>query len=341
MPEERIHGPYKHGARWRVVVVATDGTRSHPRESEGGPSGFASRESAEEYVAAWRGEDEPTIAAAVDAYIESMRSGGYREDSVTTTAFRLRALLQTTGRDRRLRALTPAVARDLFAARAAASGDTQAGELGNGHRFAAWAIGQGWLSRDPFVGLAPTKPKSRARRKQQHRIDEARRFLDVALAHGEEGLAAAIALLMDLRASEIVKRRVRDVDDDGRVLVIEEAKTEAGERRLEIPDEIHAAIVGRCTDRRPEDLLFPGRSRHWVGYHVRRLCRIAGVPVISPHGLRRTHSSISVREVSIEHVAAALGHASPAVTRRHYIAPGAEQDGRQRSLLRVLAGGRR
>ena len=83
-------------------------------------------------------------------------------------------------------------------------------------------------------------------------------------------------------------------------------------------------------------MLFPGKSRHWVGYHVRRLCRLAGVPVISPHGLRRTHSSISAREVSIEHVAAALGHASPAVTRRHYVAPGVEQSRRAHNVAQRL-----
>jgi len=55
---------------------------------------------------------------------------------------------------------------------------------------------------------------------------------------------------------------------------------------------------------------------------------------------RRPQSSISVTAVSVEHVAAALGQIGPAVTRRHYLARGAEQDGRQRAALRVRAGGR-
>jgi hypothetical protein len=42
----------------------------------------------------------------------------------------------------------------------------------------------------------------------------------------------------------------------------------------------------------------------------------------------------------VEHVAAALGQTGPAVTRRHYLAAGAEQDGKQRAALSVITGGR-
>jgi hypothetical protein len=39
----------------------------------------------------------------------------------------------------------------------------------------------------------------------------------------------------------------------------------------------------------------------------------------------------------VEHVAAALGQTGPAVTRRHYLAAGAKQDGKQRAALRLAA----
>lgn len=93
--------------------------------------------------------------------------------------------------------------------------------------------------------------------------------------------------------------------------------------------------------RRRAPPLFGDVDRHWLGYHVRRLCRAAGVPVVCPHGLRGTQSSISALAVPVEHVAVALGQTGPAVTRRHYLAAGAGQDGRQRAALRVLSGGRR
>ncbi len=326
---EQIYGPTKHGARWRVTVAHPDGSRTYARESEDGPAGFSTEEAALAYIAAFRDESSGrTIATAVDAYLEHCRARGLR--SVTTITYRLKGVLRYHKRDHLLSQLTPRLTAELFAARCKQiAGDTQVGELAAARGFADWCVVKGWLPADPFAALAPTKGRSRARRKQQHRIDEARSYRDVALAGGEAGLAAAMALLMDLRASEIIQRTVRDVDDGGTVLVIEDAKPEAGERRLEIPKELRAPIAARCAGRRPGDLLFPGRSRNWVGYHVRKLCRLAGVPVIGPHGLRRTHSSISAREVSI-------GHASPAVTRRHYVAPGVEQSRRSHNVAQRL-----
>jgi integrase len=43
-----------------------------------------------------------------------------------------------------------------------------------------------------------------------------------------------MALLMGLRANEVTNRKCRDVDDDGRVLWIDRAKTRKGARTLEI-----------------------------------------------------------------------------------------------------------
>jgi integrase len=144
-----------------------------------------------------------------------------------------------------------------------------------------------------------------------------------------------------MRASEITNRVVRDVDDDARVLWIERAKSKAGERHLEVPEVLRPRLAALIAGRRGDEPLFPDRDRHWVGYHVRRLCRAAGVPVVCPHGLRGTQASIAVRAVPAEHVAQQLGQTGPAVTRRHYLAAGAEQDGRQRAALQVLAGGLR
>jgi integrase len=299
---------------------------------------FESETEAFDFAAAARGEvTGHTIATAIELYVADCQRRGLK--SVKTIGFRLHGLLGAAG-DRPLRSLTVTVARDLFARRSGAtSGDTQHGELAAARQFVAFCRSEGWMVGDPFAELSPTKPKSRARRKQQHRIDEARRFIDCAAGAGEEGVAAAMALLMDLRASEIIGRRVRDVDNRGTILVIEEAKSDAGERRLGIPEELRAPIAQLCANRKADDLLFPGRTRRWVDYHVRRICGMAQVPVIGPHGLRRTHSSISVGEVSVEHVALAMGHASATVTRRHYLAPGAEQTGRARAALRVLKGG--
>jgi hypothetical protein len=42
--------------------------------------------------------------------------------------------------------------------------------------------------------------------------------------------------------------------------------------------------------------------------------------------------------VSVEHVAAALGQKGPRVTRRSYLAPGAEQSSRARKVEQLIAG---
>ncbi|MCA1833052.1 MAG: hypothetical protein ABR520_11320 [Mycobacteriales bacterium] len=326
--QERVNGPYPHGNRWRITIDRADGERSSPS--------FATEAEAITALGIARAQIEGrTIASTVDAYVEHCRARGLR--SVVTIGYRLAGLLQTDGPDRPLSALTPELGRELWKARCADVGpDTQFGELGTARRFAAWCRGQGWLAGgDPFAGLVPTGPRRRGKKKL--RIDEARRYAAVALAEkSEAGLAAAMALLMGMRAGEIAGRAVRDVDDRARVLWIERAKTPAGDRALEVPRVLRAPLAALAAGRRGDELLFGGRDRHWVAYHVRRLCAVAKVPEVCPHGLRGTQATISAGAVSVEHVAAALGQIGPKVTRRHYLAPGAEQDGRTRAMQRVL-----
>lgn len=75
--------------------------------------------------------------------------------------------------------------------------------------------------------------------KPQLTEDESRRFLAAALKLGSDGdaggTAAATALLLGMRASEIADRIVRDLDSGGRILAITAAKTAAGVRRLRVP----------------------------------------------------------------------------------------------------------
>jgi len=332
--QERAYGPYRHGRRWRVVLVGSDGRR--------GRRSFESETLALKYIDRFAAKtDTRAVSAAVDEYVRHLRDRGLRDGSVATVAFRLRALLRTTDRERSLRTLTPNAARDLYERRCAEiAPETQRQELATASSFAAWATKQGWIRSDPFAGIEATR--ARARRKPQHRIDEARKFVDVALGEGSaSGLAATIAVITGLRASEITDRVVRDVDDGARVLWIDHAKSKAGERQLEIPEMLRKPLARLVAGRAGGERLFGRVDRHWLYYHVRRLCKLAGVPVVCSHGLRGTWSSISAGVQPIEHVARALGHADVAVTRRHYLARGAEQLGQQRAVMRVLTGGKR
>ena len=81
-----------------------------------------------------------------------------------------------------------------------------------------------------------------------------------------------------------------------------------GNRHLKVPRVLQTRLVQLCAKRPAAEPLFgEGRDRHWVYYHVQRICRFAKVPVVCTQGLRGTQSTISIDAVSVEHVAAAVG----------------------------------
>jgi integrase len=325
---DKAYGPYKHRDKWRVVVVRADGERV--------TATFASEAVARQRVVEVNAEAVGrTVNGAIEVYLASRTS---KPRSQQTLEHRLRGILGD--RNRLLRKLTPQVARDLFTARAAkTSGDTQFHELASVHALARWCIAKGWIRVDPFVGLEPTKPRKRG--KPQLRIDEARKLLDACLAEDSKAATAvALALLCGMRASSVTNRAVRDLDDGGRVLWIENDKTAAGDRRLEVPALLRARLLALAAGRPGGARLFEGGNRDWLRYHCKRLCRVAGIAAVSPHGLRGTHASLARPVVPVEHVARVLGHAGTAVTSRHYIAPGLEADLDRQAVLTVLQGGR-
>jgi len=154
-------------------------------------------------------------------------------------------------------------------------------------------------------------------------------------------------LLLGARAGEVVLRQVRDLDDGGRLLWIPDSKTEAGRRQLEVPDVLVPHLVQLTGRRLPAAPLFAHaatrkRAQDWAREQVTRICKLAGVPRVTPHGLRGTAATIA-REAGAtsQLVAATLGHASPAITEVVYNDSGRAQAALRRTALRVLEGGRR
>lgn len=325
---DRAYGPYPHRDKFRVVLVRADGERA--------TATFTSQAVAKQRVDQVNTEAVGrTVTSAIDAYLATSTA---KARSKKTIEHRLRGI--TGNGDRLLRRLTTTIARDTFAARAAVtSGDTQFHELASARAFAAWCIGRGWLRENPFDNLKPTKPRKRG--KPQLRIDEARLLLDACLAEDSKAATAvALALLCGMRASSVTDRVVRDLDDGARVLWIENDKTDAGDRRLEVPEILRARLAKLAAGRAGGEKLFTNANRDWLRYHARRLCKVAGVQIISPHSLRGTHASLARPVVPVEHVARVLGHAGPAITQRNYLAPGLERGLDQRAVLSVLDGGR-
>lgn len=321
---DRAYGPYKHRDKWRVVVIGADGIRT--------AATYASKARACERIVEVNEEtSERTVSDAIDAY---MATSTAKMRSKATVEMRLRGI--TGDGNRLLRKLTPRVASELFEARASeTSGDTQFHELASIRAFMKWCIKKGWIKADPYAELKPTKARKRG--KKQLRINEARKLFDACLAEDTKAATAvAVALLFGMRASSITNRLVRDLDDGGRVLWIEDDKTESGNRALGVPDVLRERLLQLAAGRPGDHRLFVDTNRDWLRYNVRRLCRKAGVPVVCPHGLRGTHASLARPYVPVEQVALTLGHAGPAVTRAHYLRPGLEQELDQRAVAGKL-----
>jgi integrase len=189
-----------------------------------------------------------------------------------------------------------------------------------------WALCRKLVKDNPF---AEVRPVGRPRRgKPQLRIDEARKFVTVALkSAGELDVGATAALLqifLGLRPTESVVRVVRDLDDGGRVLWIPFGKTQNARRRLLVPDTLRPILLRHAENKPPDAPLLgpPGEGMHTrfvLRYRVKQLCQAAGVPSVCPHSLRGLNATLALEAgATAQHVAAALGHASFATTARHY-----------------------
>ena len=122
----------------------------------------------------------------------------------------------------------------------------------------------GILGSSPFSAVTPVgKPNSG---KTQLRIEEARRFVQVALTdygtrRNPMALAAVMALTMGLRASEILKRQIRDLDDDCGILWIDHGKTRNAKRHLRIPEFIRPHLRKLIESQLQDSFVFRSERR--------------------------------------------------------------------------------
>ena len=130
-------------------------------------------------------------------------------------------------------------------------------------------------------------------------VDEARRWLQVARHHADQGeagvVAAMMSLLMGLRTTEITERTAREVDDAGKLLWITDSKTKAGRRRVEVPEMLQPYLLRLKSDRQPTALLFGQHWRDWPRKWVQRICVEAGVPRVTAHGMRGLHATLALQ----------------------------------------------
>jgi integrase len=210
--------------------------------------------------------------------------------------------------------------------------------------FLKWCMGRPrrWLENNPAAEVEGVGRRRHG--KPQLRIDEARRWTAKAIEladSGEQGaVAALVALLMGMRAKEIVSMVARDLDDEGRLLWIPDSKTEAGRRTLQVPELLRPYLQRAVEKKGPEELVFGQHWRDWVRKSVRRVCVQAGVPSVTAHAMRGLHSTLALEHGASAHVvAASLGHTSISTTLQSYAKPEAVAGAKQRRVLTVLDGG--
>lgn len=340
----RVLGPYSWRGKYRIFLCDEGGAKTQ--------AVYATEKEARDVIAALEEDVKKntgrTIADALTHYEDYLLTKkNNKPASVKTTMTRLASFFSEP--EAELGALSPrqcqryyerATERISPSTGKRLAADSHRNILAEARTFLSWCVKpQQWLKTNP---LAEVVGHGRRRHgKPQLRIDEARRLRAVChreAARGDDGaVAVLLGLLMGLRAGEIVSRTVRDVDDGGRILWVDDnqamdftPKTAAGRRPVSVWEEVRGYLLVRTRGKNSGELLFPaeeggGHWRDWVRRQTRRLCRMAEVPVVCAHSLRGFAATLNLLAgVPLAQVAAALGHESPTTTLQSYAAPGIE-----------------
>jgi integrase len=379
MPEQ-VFGPYEQDedgrVRWRVVRVTEGGERRARL--------FKTERAAELYKAellADLGRDAQTTETALAEYLKHLAEKGTKQQSRDVTQWAIEQFFPTPiaigllspkrceklYEDLRSRPTPRSLARaakhpDKYKPEPLAP-DTHRNILSQTKSFLEWCVKKGWISENPCAdveGLGARRPRGKSLGKSGNelRVKQARAWYRKALEladGGDEGaIAALVALLLGLRASEIVSRKVGDLDEDelpGDLLWIPDSKTPAGRRTCEVPEVLRELLV-ECADgkaaecylfecERPHEVgLGKPHGRDWVLDQVHRVCELAQVPKVTAHAMRGLTATIAGERGVISHIVAdALGHEHERTTEHSYMRRGAKQAGTNRRGLTVLEGG--
>jgi integrase len=306
------------------------------------------------------------VEDAFQRYLQHAKGTAKNDEVVKTLGVRLRRFF---GRvmDRSIRGLDAKTCAALYeAAQKGVSADHHRRCLEEAKKFLRWCVDEHMLKENPCEGI---KAVGRRRHgKAQLSADEAGKYLAVTLEHCRSALlrlqaagerqrerqgarhvlqrwtAAAVAVAMGPRASEITLRVGAEIDLDGTIYRITDAKTAAGVRTERIPSDLQPFLAALAKEAGPEGRVFP-HNRDWVRLQVRMACKAAGVRSINAHGARGTFGTLDFianldRAKALRETAAKMGHATPAVTEQSYIDPctlaGLDADALRNLLSTVL-----
>ena len=234
-----VYGPYPHRRRFRIVVVDERGKKTtclYETEKQ-------ARQVKRSLLRA-AGEAMKTLATAIDEYEEFLRNvKENKPTSVDATITRLRGFLGDLELD--VHDIDEPIAQAMYdryrttkseRTKRAPSVDTHRNVLAEVKTFFGWLVDKRKLvDKNPFAGVEGVGRRRHG--KPQLRIDESRKWLAVAVKRADTGDAGAVAammtLLLGVRASEVVSRVARDVDDDSPV---------RNESRVQPPEIVHACF---------------------------------------------------------------------------------------------------
>lgn len=367
---ERILGPYREGDCYRVIEIYANGKRTSSK--------FATAREAEIYAAELRGDLarlDHTTTGAIDLYREHLKAKGNKPDSIRQTCWAIGefflvpvplAGLTSKKCEELYKELTKRPTRNRKTKERTEepmSADSHRGVLAQVKTFLNWCIEEGILRgenpAENVKGIGKRRPRGKSLGKSGNelRVRDTRAWYTKALelADGDDqgAIAALVALLLGLRASEIVTRKVGDVDDDqaeADLLWIPCSKTAAGRRTLEVPEVLRPLLLacaeGKTGDRflfeceREQDAIGKPHVRDWVLDQVQRICDEAKVPRVTAHAMRGQLATLTAERGLAGHmIAATLGHEDPRMTMTAYVKPGAAKTGTNRLGLKVLNGG--
>ena len=323
----RVVGPYHNRDKWRLVLIDGTGRQSKVFDSREEAEAIKSR-----LLAEHRAKHGKTIGDSLDEYAAyRVKFRGVKPSTAADHCRHLRNLLPL---DWPIVSLTTDKARRLYLEYAARPNRRNGKPLSpNTHHWvlliakcwAKWCVKAGILSSSPFAGVEPIGKRNAG--KAQHTIDEAQRFNTYLMERVSAGDRAALGVLLmlhlGLRKGEVSARVARDVDADGRILIIPFGKTDSARRRVKVPQWLQPVLRSLTKDLAPTDLLFPVAGRlaypaYWWS-RVRSYCEKAGVPKVCPHSLRGLHATLAIEEgATSDAVARALGHTSFTMTAKHY-----------------------
>ncbi len=346
----RVLGPYADRDKWRLIIIE-NGQKENQIYATKEEALHAQRKLAKAFL-----PRAPTIDTAIIDWGISRQQGGTCKDlTIASQAMRVRFMLRDCIMEEitRITAKTAELLYEQHRTRPSKNGlplavATHIFDLKCVKNFFKWCVSHRYLVSSPFAEVRPIGKKRAG--KPQLRIEEAKRFTDAGLSYFTEtqnplAIAALVAITMGPRASEVLNRTVRDLDNGGKILVIDSGKNERAKRRLDVPLFLQPILLQLARGRDPLARLFglntdgaPWRRQSLYSI-VHKICERAQVPRVCTHSLRGFWATTSVQiGTPSQAVAATLGHGSFAITERHYAAPGSRQNAGTHVVVETLLG---